>query len=64
MVTKDERSYLRKSRTSSLESAKTLSTLSSEVMSIIDLTDLSSSDLISPVLNAITDYESNNVRDA
>ena len=32
-------------------------------MSIVDLTDLFSSDLISPALSAIADYESDNVRD-
>ncbi len=52
----------RNSRASSLESAKTLSTLLSAVMSIVDLT-LFSSDLISPALSAIADYESDNVRD-
>ena len=44
------------SRASSLESAKTLSTLSSAVMSIVDLTNISSSDLRSPA-SAIADYE-------
>ena len=71
MVTKDEREVeelfatqlSRNSRKSSLESAKNLSTLSSAVMSIIDLTDFSSSDLISPALNATADYESDNVRE-
>ena len=69
MVTKDEREVeellattqlSRNSRASSLESAKSLSTLSSAVMSIADLTNLSSSDLISPA-SAIADYESDNV---
>ena len=72
MATKDDREVeelfatqvSRNSRTSSLESAKTLSTLKSAVMSIIDLTDLSFFDLlISSALNAIADYESDNVRD-
>ena len=65
MVTKElfATQLSRNSRKSSLESAKNLSTLSSAVMSIIDLTDFSSSDLISPALNAIADYESDNVRE-
>jgi hypothetical protein len=70
IVTKDEREVeellatqlSRNSRTATIESAKTLSTLSSAVMSIVDLTDYSS-DLLSPALNAIAEYESNNVRD-
>ena len=65
MVTKDEREVeellatqlSRNSRTATIESAKTLSTLSSAVMSIVDLTDYSS-DLLSPALNAIAEYES------
>ena len=49
----------RNSRMVSIESARTLSTLSSAVMSVIDLTDLSSE--FQPALKAISvDYESDN----
>ena len=50
-------SFLKKLRTASIESARTLSTLSTTVMSIIDLTDLPSDDK-RPALTALADcYE-------